>query len=89
MIVERWIIAGHVQGVGFRDWLVGIAQAEQVSGWCRNRENGTVEAVVGAARSTLDRLALACADGPPLAVVREIARTPWPGAAPPTPFARR
>ena len=42
MTAKRLIITGRVQGVGFRDWMVSRAQALGVSGWVRNRRDGTI-----------------------------------------------
>lgn len=38
------VISGRVQGVGYRAWLVARAEAGGLSGWVRNRSDGTVEA---------------------------------------------
>lgn len=46
-------IRGHVQGVGYRQALRSRALEAGVSGWVRNRRDGTVEA---------------CVEGPPAAV---------------------
>ena len=35
---------GRVQGVGFRYWARGEAEQVGISGWIRNRSDGTVEA---------------------------------------------
>ena len=42
----RLSITGRVQGVGYRDWLVETAQRLRLSGWVRNRLDGSVEAVI-------------------------------------------
>ena len=39
-------IAGKVQGVGFRAAMYREAVRLNVTGWVRNRRNGTVEAVI-------------------------------------------
>ena len=38
-------ITGIVQGVGYRDWTVRVAVVLGLSGWVRNRSDGSVEAV--------------------------------------------
>ena len=44
-IARHLIISGRVQGMGYRDWLRFEAEARGLSGWVRNRQDGTVEAV--------------------------------------------
>ncbi len=41
----RVIVSGRVQGVGFRDWTERQALARNLTGWVRNRIEGSVEAV--------------------------------------------
>jgi len=43
MIARNIRIEGQVQGVCFRDWAVEAARAIGVSGWVRNRRDGSVE----------------------------------------------
>ena len=65
-------ISGRVQGVAFRDWMERTARSLGVSGWVRNRRDGSVEAVVsGEAGLIADMLEL-CRRGPPAASVRDI-----------------
>lgn len=45
-IRRRVVVNGRVQGVFFRDSARRQAQARDVSGWIRNRSDGTVEAVL-------------------------------------------
>jgi len=46
MIAKRVVIAGRVQGVGYRDWMVARAREIGLSGWVRNLPDGSVEALV-------------------------------------------
>jgi acylphosphatase len=39
-------ITGAVQGVGFRAWATAAARSRGLSGWVRNRRDGSVEAVI-------------------------------------------
>lgn len=49
--IVRFFVAGRVQGVGFRAFLVREAKGLCLDGWARNRADGSVEALVaGAAR---------------------------------------
>jgi len=46
MEVRRLVITGLVQGVGFRYSMQVAAQRLGISGWVRNRRDGSVEALV-------------------------------------------
>lgn len=63
------IIAGVVQGVGYRYWLRGEAERRGINGWCRNRRDGTVEAIFAGESERLDQLLERCRSGPPGAAV--------------------
>ena len=53
-------IAGHVQGIGFRAAMYREAVRLDVTGWVRNRKDGTVEAVIqGPEKSILQMVAWA------------------------------
>ena len=41
----RLRIDGNVQGVGFRNWTQRLAGQLELSGWVRNRRDGSVEAL--------------------------------------------
>lgn len=62
-------IYGRVQGVGFRTALREQAQANQVTGWVRNRGDGTVEAQLVGPTEALQRVLAWCEQGPPMATV--------------------
>ena len=66
------VIAGRVQGVGYRDWLVEQARRHGLSGWVRNRRDGTVEALLAGEEGAVQAVLMACRRGPPLARVERI-----------------
>ena len=68
----RLVIRGRVQGVGFRDAAVQAAFELGVSGWVRNRREGHVEAQVQGEPAAVERFAVWCRRGPPLARVAEV-----------------
>ncbi|AWK86409.1 acylphosphatase [Azospirillum thermophilum] len=74
----RAMILGRVQGVWYRGWTVQTATAFGLSGWVRNRADGTVEALFAGPAGTVDRMLAACRRGPPAAVVTDIVVEPAP-----------
>ncbi|MDB5378566.1 MAG: acylphosphatase [Rubritepida sp.] len=65
-------VAGRVQGVGYREWLVREARRNGISGWVRNRSDGTVEALLSGERDALQAVLSACRRGPSAAQVTSI-----------------
>ncbi len=72
---ERWLIAGSVQGVGYRAWMVKQATALGLDGWVRNRADGQVEAMLLGDAVKLARLRQLCLSGPSGARVEGIERS--------------
>ena len=72
---RRVVISGHVQGVGYRVWMAAQAQVHGVSGWVRNRHDGTVEALVDGDPASVQELLRACRRGPRGARVDAIEET--------------
>ncbi len=70
MNAKRLVISGQVQGLGYRDWMVGKARELGVDGWVRNRADGTVEALIAGDTAAVEELARMC--GPKLAQVNSI-----------------
>ena len=71
-ITRHLLIHGRVQGVWYRAWTVRMAQQLGVSGWVRNRRDGSVEVVVeGDVERVRDFICRATA-GPPNARVERI-----------------
>jgi acylphosphatase len=71
------IIHGRVQGVGYRAWTAKNAQKLGLSGWVRNRTDGTVEAVFAGDDTIVDEMLDACKKGPLAARVKQIDATKW------------
>ncbi len=76
MTARRLVIGGRVQGVGYRQWLAAQAEALGVSGWVRNRRDGSVEALVHGDPAAVDELLRACWRGPRHAEVAVIHEEP-------------
>ena len=66
-------IAGRVQGVGYRYALRAEAVAHGVTGWVRNRRDGSVEAVVQGTAEAIEAVIAWARRGPPAARVTEVA----------------
>jgi acylphosphatase len=65
-------IAGRVQGVGYRYWTERVAGELGLSGWVRNRRDGTVEAVFSGAPDDVAEMLERCRAGPSSAQVTSI-----------------
>ncbi len=68
------MIQGRVQGVGFRYAMCRQATMLGLEGWVRNREDGSVEAVVVGPAEHVDLLHAWCWRGPPGARVAVVTR---------------
>jgi acylphosphatase len=64
VIRRKIVVQGHVQGVFFRETTRRRAEALQVSGWVRNRADGSVEAVFEGEPESVERLIRFCENGP-------------------------
>ncbi|MGB0697195.1 MAG: acylphosphatase [Rhodospirillaceae bacterium] len=74
--VVRVRVEGRVQGVFYRAWTVETAKALGLSGWVRNRSDGSVEALFSGAEPSVERMIAACHQGPPSAAVRSVSAEP-------------
>jgi acylphosphatase len=68
-------VPGRVQGDGFRYSCAAMADASGLSGWVRNRPDGTVEAVFEGARGEVDAAVEWCGRGPAYAAVSSVDAT--------------
>ena len=76
MIARHLTIRGRVQGVGFRYALADEARARALSGWVRNRRDGTVEALVVGPDPEVEALISWARRGPPSARVTDVSVEP-------------
>ncbi len=74
--MQRVLVSGRVQQVGYRDYMVRQAQRLGVTGWVRNLSDGRVEMLAGGDPEKLDAFLATCRDGPPLARVDDVSATP-------------
>ncbi len=65
-------IAGRVQGVGYRSWAEDEARGLGLTGWVRNRRDGSVEALLSGAAGSVAEMLRRCHAGPASAVVSSI-----------------
>jgi len=57
-------VRGHVQGVGFRMWVLRTATRLGLSGWVRNEADGAVRTVAEGSRADLEELLRRLRAGP-------------------------
>ncbi len=76
------LIHGRVQGVNFRGWAREQAQLLGLTGWIRNRRDGTVEALFAGDAESVGRMIEMCWSGPRDARVENIQIIQEGGAAP-------
>ena len=72
------IVEGRVQGVGFRAFVEREARSRSLSGWVRNRSDGSVEAVFAGEEEDVASMIVACHRGPRLSLVRGLRQEPHP-----------
>ena len=72
MISRRLRIHGHVQGVFYRESMRQCAEQLKVTGWIRNRTDGSVEAVIQGDPVALETLTDWARRGPPAARVDRV-----------------
>jgi len=72
------VVLGRVQGVAFRARAVAEATQLGLSGWVRNRLDGTVEARAEGTPEAVETFVAWCRRGPPAAQVEEVQVTPEP-----------
>lgn len=66
------VISGKVQGVFFRMETLEEARKTGVSGWVKNKQDGTVEAVFEGEKALVDSVIQWCRQGPPVSRVDNV-----------------
>jgi acylphosphatase len=71
-IARDVVVSGRVQGVFFRDAMRREARRHGVTGWVRNRSDGTVQAHLEGAPDAVAAVVLWCRSGPRGAEVEDL-----------------
>jgi acylphosphatase len=66
------VVEGRVQGVGFRYFVEEVAVNLGLSGWVRNRWDGSVEVTAEGERTALEKLTIALQRGPRASSVTKV-----------------
>lgn len=69
-------VSGRVQGVGYREALSAEAERAGVSGWVRNRADGSVEALLQGSAEAVDQILNWAQRGPTMARVTHVEAGP-------------
>ena len=69
MQTKHLIITGRVQGVGFRYYMEYKARQFNITGWVRNRHDGSVEAMIQGTAENVEAIIARAHRGPPKASV--------------------
>lgn len=70
--MQRLLVSGRVQQVGYRNYIVRKAKELGLTGWVRNLADGRVEILADGDAEALSRLVEQSRGGPPLARVADI-----------------
>ena len=68
----RLTIRGQVQGVGYRHWAMTAGLRLGITGWVRNRTDGSVEALIVGDDAAIGAMIDACRRGPAGARVDDV-----------------
>ena len=78
---KRFVVAGRVQGVGFRYFARDAALREGIAGTVQNLDDGRVEVVASGDAEAMTRFEIALRRGPAGARVQEVQVEPGPPGA--------
>ncbi len=76
MVARRYMVTGHVQGVGYRNYVEHTAGKLNVDGYVRNRRDGSVEVFAMGTTEELQKLRKALERGPMMAQVGRVSEEP-------------
>ncbi len=79
-MVKHLFIRGRVQGVGFRYRFSEQAQRLLLTGWVRNRRDGSVEAMIAGPPESIEAMVCWARQGPPAARVERMDITTTEGS---------
>jgi acylphosphatase len=79
-IAKHLLIRGRVQGVGFRHFMNRHAHDLHVTGWVRNRRDGSVEAVIAGTPDAVHAMLERARRGPSHAMVTDFEVTAATGS---------
>jgi acylphosphatase len=71
-VARRAVVSGRVQGVWFRDSVRRLARSLGVTGWARNRADGSVEVWAEGPPDAVEKLVDFAREGPRRAVVERV-----------------
>ena len=72
MDTKHLIITGRVQGVGLRNYVAHKARQFQITGWVRNRLDGSVEAMIHGTPENVAAMIVRAHRGPPKSAVASV-----------------
>jgi acylphosphatase len=76
VITRRVVVHGRVQNVSYREWAEDNAREHGISGFVRNRGDGSVELLLAGPTRSVSAMIEACRRGPPLARVERLVSKP-------------
>ncbi|QQK74190.1 acylphosphatase [Salicibibacter cibarius] len=78
LYAKKYIVSGHVQGVGYRKWIRKQALQHHLHGYTKNKPDGKViVVVVGSDESDVRAFKDICAQGPEKAQVEKVKAKEW------------
>ena len=72
IITKRLLVHGRVQGVGYRYEMLLAARRLGITGWVRNRNDGSVEALIQGTANSVEQLITWAHRGPHAALVQRL-----------------